>query len=363
MSPTNGSFAIWQDGVLIMNIDHGLDTYNGFERTQDNPSGYMVMENGFYTGATTATQLMYWDDFKVSDVRLGPGTSPTPTPTPTPTPQNNPVAWWKLDESSGAAAADSSGNANTGTLTNGPIWTTGKLGSALSFDGVNDYVTVPSSSSLDITGSFTLSAWTRFTNTTNYGFIVSKSEGGANGYELFRDTGNGRLRFSIGNASGSTVDPYFDIATPSGYNDGQWHHVAAVYGKGVKARMSVDGVNVVTSGNNPSAAVGLTTSNLLIGSRGLGGGIPFQGDIDDIRIYNRALAQSEIQTLANPVTPDSTPPSTPTNLTATAISSSQINLSWTASTDNVAVTGYKVFRNGTQIATPSTTSYTLRGRR
>ncbi|MFA5809799.1 MAG: Ig-like domain-containing protein, partial [Thermoleophilia bacterium] len=55
---------------------------------------------------------------------------------------------------------------------------------------------------------------------------------------------------------------------------------------------------------------------------------------------------------------DTTPPSTPTNLTATAISSSQINLSWTASTDNVAVAGYRVFRNGSQIATvASGTSY------
>jgi len=55
--------------------------------------------------------------------------------------------------------------------------------------------------------------------------------------------------------------------------------------------------------------------------------------------------------------PDTTAPSTPTNLTATAISSSQINLTWTASTDNVGVMGYQVFRNGTQVGTPSGTSY------
>ena len=54
---------------------------------------------------------------------------------------------------------------------------------------------------------------------------------------------------------------------------------------------------------------------------------------------------------------DTTPPSTPTNLSATAISSSQINLSWTASTDNVGVTGYKIFRGGVQIATSATNSY------
>ncbi|KKT28966.1 MAG: hypothetical protein UW15_C0023G0007, partial [Parcubacteria group bacterium GW2011_GWC1_44_10] len=59
---------------------------------------------------------------------------------------------------------------------------------------------------------------------------------------------------------------------------------------------------------------------------------------------------------------DTTPPSVPTNLTATAISSSQINLSWTASTDNVGVAGYKVFRGGVQIATVTTgTSYSNTG--
>jgi uncharacterized protein (DUF1330 family) len=54
---------------------------------------------------------------------------------------------------------------------------------------------------------------------------------------------------------------------------------------------------------------------------------------------------------------DTTPPSTPTNLTATTISSSEIDLSWTASTDNVGVAGYQVFRGNTQIATSTQTTY------
>src|SRR5205809_639667 len=58
---------------------------------------------------------------------------------------------------------------------------------------------------------------------------------------------------------------------------------------------------------------------------------------------------------------DTTPPTVPTGLTATAVSSSQINLSWTASSDNVGVTGYRVYRGGTQIATRSTTSFTNTG--
>jgi chitodextrinase len=60
---------------------------------------------------------------------------------------------------------------------------------------------------------------------------------------------------------------------------------------------------------------------------------------------------------ASTLAPDTTPPSVPSNLTASAISPSQINLTWSASTDNVAVAGYKVYRNGTQIATPTSNSY------
>ena len=58
-----------------------------------------------------------------------------------------------------------------------------------------------------------------------------------------------------------------------------------------------------------------------------------------------------------PPTADTTSPSVPTGVAATAVSGTQVNLSWTASTDNLGVAGYKVFRNGTQVGTATTTSY------
>ncbi len=60
---------------------------------------------------------------------------------------------------------------------------------------------------------------------------------------------------------------------------------------------------------------------------------------------------------ATTTAPDNTPPSQPGGLTAVAVSASQINLAWTASTDNVGVTGYRVFRNGVQVVTSPTTTY------
>src|SRR3989338_5705843 len=58
------------------------------------------------------------------------------------------VGHWKFDEGTGLSAGDSSGNNNTGTLVNGPTWTTGKIGQALNFDGVDDYVKIPGTATL-----------------------------------------------------------------------------------------------------------------------------------------------------------------------------------------------------------------------
>src|SRR6266699_3686155 len=65
--------------------------------------------------------------------------------------------------------------------------------------------------------------------------------------------------------------------------------------------------------------------------------------------------------IVSATTADATPPSTPTGLVATAAGATTINLTWSASTDNVGVTGYIVKRNGVQVATPTATSYTDTG--
>jgi len=72
----------------------------------------------------------------------------------------------------------------------------------------------------------------------------------------------------------------------------------------------------------------------------------------EVNIYNVWVQHQSISSIL-----DITAPTVPNNLTASAISSSQINLSWTASTDNIGVTGYKIFRNGIQIAIPTNVSY------
>src|SRR3989338_4761919 len=85
------------------------------------------------------------------------GKNETTSQSPPPSPPGL-VAGYAFDEGSGTTATDTSGNNNSGTLTNGPAWSTGQYGGALSFDGTNDYVNVPDAASLDLT-SWTISAW------------------------------------------------------------------------------------------------------------------------------------------------------------------------------------------------------------
>ncbi|MEK7635597.1 MAG: choice-of-anchor Q domain-containing protein [Patescibacteria group bacterium] len=107
-----------------------------------------------------------------------------------------------------------------------------------------------------------------------------------------------------------------------------------------------NGFNLTVSSPNPPLNRGIDLSSVFITDK-VGVSRP-QGSAWDIGAY---------EYIASGPQPDTTPPSIPANLTAQAISSSQINLSWTASTDNVGVTGYRIYRNSSQIATSSANSY------
>ena len=109
-----------------------------------------------------------------------------------------------------------------------------------------------------------------------------------------------------------------------------------------------------------------STNPLQIGGDSIYGQF-FAGLIDEVRVYNVALTAAQIQTdMATPVNngPDTQPPTQPGTLTATAVSGSEVDLAWGASSDNVGVSGYQLERcqgngcnNFTQIATPTGTSY------
>ena len=119
-----------------------------------------------------------------------------------------------------------------------------------------------------------------------------------------------------------------------------------------------------TSGSNVNqTGTGFTTRSASFGSRTEDKNVTATGSYSaTANQTGNTWVMHMVAFKADPGTPDTTPPSKPTGLTATPTSTSQVKLTWEASTDDVGVAGYKVFRDGAQIATPTTTSYNDTGR-
>ena len=271
------------------------------------------------------------------------------------------VAAYAFNEGTGTTIGDASGNTNTGTLTNGPTWNVaGKFGAAVNFDGVNDHVLVPHSASLNLTTAMTLEAWVNpSVALSNWKAILQKEQ---DTYFLTASSDQQNRPASGFTLSTGVCCPF--VYATSALVPTTWTHVAATY-NGAQIQLYINGVPV--SSTPATGSIQTTTTPLRIGGNTYATEF-FQGMIDELRIYNRALTAAEIlsdmNTPIGPQGPDTTPPSDVTGVTATAISATQINLSWTAATDNVGVTGYRVERcqgagctTFVQIATPATPSY------
>ena len=196
------------------------------------------------------------------------------------------VGYWRFDEGAGTVAADSSGSGNNGTLNGVPQWVAGKLGGALDFDGSADYVEVPHAASLSITDAITIAAWTNMrANASGEMAIVSKGGWAANDlpYELTEEAG-GVIFWQFYDNEGR------DTCSPNSPSAGEWHHIAATY-DGTIFKCYIDGVlgeEWAYTGKMPQ-----NTASVTIGRRSRGGTF-FNGMIDDVAIFNRALSADEI---------------------------------------------------------------------
>ena len=203
------------------------------------------------------------------------------------------VGHWTFDgqDMAGERAYDRSGQNNTGLLTNGPTKTIGKIGQALSFDGVNDYVNVPHISTLEIIGDLTLSVWLYHRGQISADSFVAKGAAynTVSPYD-FWVSNNGTLNFSQND--GSANQETFTSVLPVPLSI--WTHVV-VTRSGTNIKLFTNGVQGLsaTYTRNPTASGDpLTIGDNLSGA-------PFDGLIDDVRIYNRALSASEIKRLYN----------------------------------------------------------------
>jgi fibronectin type 3 domain-containing protein len=250
-------------------------------------------------------------------------------------------AHWKLDEASGATAADSSGNGNTSTLQSGAAWTTaGKAGNALSLTGATNSYVVGPQGMLSALNDFTVSAWINVSTNATWARVFDFGTGTANYMFVSPASGDSTLRYAITtNGIEQRIDgPILSTCV--------WHHVVVTLSGSVGVLYD-DGVAV---GTNTSISIkpsnlGSTTQNYIGKSQWAD---PYlSGTVDDFRIYRRALSAAEVSTL---FTSNGGGPAAPTSLVATP-GSNQVVLSWNVS---LGATSYNVKR-----ATMSGGPYTI----
>jgi hypothetical protein len=215
------------------------------------------------------------------------------------------VAAFGFSEGSGTTLADASGSGNNGTVS-GATWTgSGKYGSALSFDGVNDWVTVADSASLDLTTGMTLEAWVSPSTLNGWETVILKEATNELAYAMYGDNN--------GNDSGGPRRPAIWIRQGgSSYSTvgtaqlpvNTWTHLAATY-DGANLKLYVNGTEVGSSARTGS--INTSTGALRIGGNSVWSEW-FNGLIDEVRVYSHALTQAEIQTDMNTPIQDNTPP-------------------------------------------------------
>jgi hypothetical protein len=270
------------DDVAVLGVQFKLDGNN--LGTEDTSSPYSVSWD-----TTTATNGSHTLTAVARDAAPNTGTSGPVGVTVSntaPPPPTGLVASYNFDAGTGTTLADTSSNGNAGTITGATWSTSGKNGSALSFNGTSNYVQVPDSASLDLTTGMTLEAWVKPSLLgTSWRTVLFKTQTGGMVYSLYanQDTTRPIGQVNIGgevNAIGSAALPL-----------NAWSHLAATF-DGSALRIYVNGSLVATT--VITGTIPTSTGVLRIGGNAIWGEW-FAGLIDDVRLYNRALTQAQVQ--------------------------------------------------------------------
>jgi chitodextrinase len=202
-----------------------------------------------------------------------------------------PIGYWNFDENSGKVAHDTSGSQNNGKVS-GATWTPGKVNSALSFNGVRNSVITPR---IAIGTTFSVSTWVKPAGSVQgaYSRIVETQYNG--GLYLGTNASGTRYKFIVNTGSGATGSCGFGFGcAEGGAITAGWHLITGTF-DGATARLYVDAVMVASE---TFTAPPNTNYPVYIGQY-YGGGYGWNGAIDEVRLYNRALAAAEVAKIAS----------------------------------------------------------------
>ena len=230
---------------------------------------------------------------------------------------------WAFDEGSGAVAADWSGVHNTATLVGAGWASTGYFGAAVSLSGSASEVDPPALGTFYKTG-FTYEAWVfKQSNKTDVAVVGSWSSS-LGGAMIWVDHVTGHYRLTLGSAFGDYLDSGQAPAV------GRWQHVAATY-DGTTARIYLDGSLAATKSFTGNVG---DTNVWRIGAYGASATGFFDGQVDNLRIYDRALSAPEVASnMASRVQPETDPPAVLGTTPASAATGISVGASVTATFD------------------------------
>ena len=213
------------------------------------------------------------------------------------------VAAYNFEEAGGNAVVDASGNGNHGAISGATRIGGGKFGGALSFDGIDDWVTIPHAASLDLTNGMTLQAWVYPTTVTgNRTVLVKENPPGNSVYYLYANDSDYNTNQPLG--GGVFASQYRFAQGGATLVANAWSHVAITY-DGAIQRLYVNGTQVASRAQTGN--MGVSGGVLRIGGNSLWGEF-FRGHLDEIRVYNRALTATELKTDMNTAVATSSPP-------------------------------------------------------
>ncbi len=280
----SGATITWTtDDPATSQVDYGPTPSYGYSTTPD--SSLATSHTVTLTGLSNNTLYYYRVRSKNADNYEGSSGSHTLTTLQT-TINVGLAGWWRFDEGVLSAASDSSGNNNHGTLY-GALWTAGKIGKALQFNGVDSYVQVPDSNALEWMPQLTVEAWVYYQGGESGARIVDKWKTGGGLYQLYKfgTTDN------IGGFIGGTTTLMSDTDTGVAYTSNAWQHIAMVY-NGSATTWYKNG-NPIYTRPGLTGSIGTSTDPLYIGGRSSTSG-NLNGMIDEVKIYNRSLSAQEI---------------------------------------------------------------------